>query len=146
MHTGIYLLFALLIGVISSVYMPMNALVGKYLGSPLTANISFYFVAFVTSIVLFAFFGEHETMYKFGTVPPYLFLTGVVSAFIVLSITFLIPILGIRTLTVLTITGSLLTAMVVSHFGALASPVDPINIKKVVGAVLLISGAIISVT
>jgi len=146
MQTGTYILFAFLVGVISSIYMPMNASVGKYLGSPLTASISFYFVAFITSVVLFAFFGEHDTIYKFNSVPPYLFLTGVVSAFIVLSITFLIPILGVRKLTVLTIAGSVLAAMVMSHFGALSSPVDPITLKKVVGAILVFLGAVISVS
>ncbi len=108
MQTGTYVFFAFLVGVISSIYMPMNATVGKHLGSPLTASISFYFVAFLTSVVLFAFFGEHDTIYKFKSVPPYLFLTGVASALIVLSITFLIPILGVRKLTVLTIAGSAL--------------------------------------
>ncbi|NQZ30793.1 MAG: DMT family transporter [Oceanospirillaceae bacterium] len=146
MQTGMYIIFALLIGVISSIYMPMNAAVAKHLGSSLTASISFYFVAFITAVVLFALFGEHETIYKFKSVPPYLYLTGVVSAFIVFSITFLIPIIGVRKLTTLTIAGSILTAMIVSHFGMLASPVDPITFKKVAGATLLFIGAVISVT
>ncbi|MEH6446532.1 MAG: DMT family transporter [Oceanospirillaceae bacterium] len=146
MQAGIYIIFALLIGVVSSFYMPMNASVAKRLGSSLTASISFYLVALVTSAVLFICFGEHETLYKFKSVPPYLLLTGVFSAFIVLSITFLIPILGVRKLTTLTIAGSIITAMIVSHFGVLTSPVDPITFKKVAGATLLFLGAAISVT
>ncbi|MFT5707831.1 MAG: transporter family-2 protein [Oceanospirillaceae bacterium] len=146
MQTGIYIIFALLIGVVSSIYMPMNASVAKHLGLSLTASISFYFVALATSVALFIFFGEHDTIYKFKSVPPYLLLTGVFSAFIVLSITFLIPILGVRKLTTLTIAGSIITAMVVSHFGMLTSPVDPITIKKLAGASLLFLGAVISIT
>jgi transporter family-2 protein len=146
MQTGIYILLALIIGVVSAIYMPMNATVAKYLGSSLTASISFYFVAFITSVILFIIFGEHETIHNFKSVPPYLFLTGVVSAFVVFGITFLIPIIGVRTLTVLTIAGSIITAMIVSHFGALSSPVDPINAKKVAGAVFLVLGAAISIS
>ena len=37
-------------------------------------------------------------------------------------------------------------AMIVSHFGILESPVDPINFKKVIGAALLIMGAMVSVS
>ena len=81
-----------------------------------------------------------------GFIMAYLYLTGFISAFIVLSITFLIPILGARKLVILSLTGQLLMAMIVSHFGALESPLDPVNFKKVIGAVLLIMGAIVSVS
>ena len=146
MQTSFYILFALLIGAISAIYLPMNSSVSRYLGSPLTANISFYVVALITSIVLFAFLGDFSTLDNIRSVPPYLYLTGFVSAFIVLAITFLIPILGARKLVVLSIAGQLIMAMIVSHFGVLESPVDPINLKKVAGAALLILGAFVSVS
>ena len=146
MQSGLYLLAALSIGAISSIYMPMNSSVSRYLGSPLTASITFYFVALITSLLLFAIFGETETIFNIGSVPPYLYLTGFISAFIVLSITFLIPILGARKLVILSLAGQLLMAMIVSHFGVLESPLDPVNFKKVIGAVLLIMGAIVSVS
>ena len=146
MQSGLYLLAALLIGAISSIYMPMNSSVSRYLGSPLTASITFYIVALITSLLLFAIFGESETIYNINSVPLYLYLTGFISAFIVLSITFLIPILGARKLVILSLAGQLLMAMIVSHFGVLESPLDPVNFKKVIGAVLLIMGAIVSVS
>jgi len=146
MQSGLYLLAALSIGAISSIYMPMNSSVSRYLGSPLTASITFYIVALITSLLLFAIFGESETIYKINSVPLYLYLTGFISAFIVLSITFLIPILGARKLVILSLTGQLLMAMIVSHFGVLESPLDPINLKKIIGALLLIMGAIVSVS
>jgi len=146
MQSGIYILFALLIGAISSIYLPMNSSVSRYLGSPLTASISFYLVALITSLLLFAFFGEFETIHNVKSVPPYLYLTGFISAFIVLSITFLIPILGARKLVILSIAGQILMAMIVSHYGVLESPEDPINPKKVFGAALLFLGALVSVS
>ena len=146
MHTGIYILFAILISIIASIHMPMNATVGKHVGSPLAASILFYFIAFITSVIVFVVFGEHEAIKKFGSLPPYLFFTGVVSAFVVVSITFLIPILGARQITVLSIAGSILTAMVLSHFGMLSSPEDPITIKKVIGALVLFLGVVISIS
>ena len=146
MQSGMYILFALLIGLISSVYMPMNSSVSKYLGSPLTASVTFYAVALITSIVLFILFGERETLNNIKSVPPYLFLTGFVSAFIVLSITFLIPVIGIRKLAIMTIAGQITMAMIVSHFGMLESPVDPITTRKLVGAGLLFIGAIVSIS
>ena len=124
----------------------MNSSVSKYLGSPLTASMSFYLVALITSVVLFLMFGQAETLQNFKTVPPYLFLTGFVSAFIVLGITFLIPILGTRQLVIFTLTGQLIMAMIVSHFGVLTAPQDPITLQKMLGAGLILTGAVVSIS
>ena len=104
-----------MIGVISAIYLPVNSSVSKYLGSPITANITFYFVALVTSVVIFAQFGDIQTIRNISRVPPHLFLTGFVSAFIVLALTFLIPKLGVRQLVILSIAGQLVMAMIVSQ-------------------------------
>ena len=146
MQTWIFIVFAFLIGAISSIYLPMNSSVARYLGSPLTASITFYFVALITSILLFLVFGKPGTIANIGAVPPYLYLTGFISAFIVLSITFLIPILGARQLVILLLAGQIMMAMIVSHLGILESPHDPITLRKVVGASLFITGAVVSVT
>ena len=58
MQSGLYIFFALIIGAISSIYLPMNSSVSRYIGSPLTASITFYLVALVTSIVLLLIFGQ----------------------------------------------------------------------------------------
>jgi len=145
MQTGVYVTLALLIGVISAVYLPMNSSVSRHLGSPLTANITFYGVALVTSVVLFALYGDFATIRRIPEVPPLLFLTGFVSAFIVLAITFLIPQLGARQLVILSIAGQILMAMAISHFGVLESPQDPLTLKKLIGAGLLVAGVAVSV-
>ncbi len=146
MQSGIYILLALFVGIISAIYLPMNSSVSKYLGSPLTANITFYFVALVTSIIVFAMVGDFQTIGNIKTVPVYLYLTGFISAFIVLAITFLIPILGPRKLLIISLAGQLVMAMIVSHLGILESPKDPITIKKVIGAGLLFLGVMVSVS
>jgi transporter family-2 protein len=146
MQTGIYILFAFLVGIISSIHMPMNATVGKHVGSPLAASILFYLVAFITSLAVFLIIGNTDTLQKLKSIPPYLFLTGIISAFVVVSFTFLLPILGARKMAVLSIAGSILTALFLSHFGLLSSPVEPITLKKGIGAAVLLAGVIISIT
>jgi transporter family-2 protein len=63
---------------------------------------------------------------------------------VVLGTTFLIPHIGARKFFILLITGQILMAIVVSHFGILESPKDPINMQKMIGAVLVLTGAIFS--
>jgi transporter family-2 protein len=44
----------------------------------------------------------------------------------------------------LLIAGQILMAIIVSHFGLLESPKDPVNLKKMIGAILVLTGAIFS--
>jgi len=146
MQSGTFIFLALCVGIISAIYLPMNSSVSRYLGSPLTANITFYFVALLTSIIVFAAIGDFKTIANVKSVPVYLYLTGFISAFIVLAITFLIPILGPRKLLIISLAGQLVMAMIISHLGILESPKDPITIKKIIGAGLLFVGAVVSVS
>lgn len=144
MQTAIYVGLALLMGTILSIYMPMNSSVSKYVGSAITANVTFFSVALITSIAIFFIFGNFDTLNRVKDVPVVLYLTGFVSAFFVLGTTFLIPHLGARRFFILLLAGQIVTAVAVSHFGILESPKDPINLKKVIGASLVILGAMIS--
>ncbi len=146
MQTGMYILFAFIIGIISSIHMPMNATVGKHISSPLAASILFYLVAFITSVIIFIFIGNYDAIHKIRSIPPYLFFTGVISALVVVSFAYLIPILGARQVAVLSIAGSILTAIFLSHFGLLSSPIEPITLKKAIGAAVLLLGVVISVS
>ncbi|UCF92759.1 MAG: DMT family transporter [Desulfobacterales bacterium] len=144
MQTIIYILLAFLMGVTTSVYLPMNSSVSKHIGSSITANITFFIVALLTSILIFILFGDFNTLPNLKAVPVYLYLTGFVSAFIVLGTTFLIPHLGSRTFFILLIAGQIVMATIVSNYGILSSPKDPITLRKVFGALLVVLGAIIS--
>jgi len=144
MQSIFYITLAILTGVIISVYLPMNSTVARHFGSPITANVTFFLVALLTAIVIFVLFGDLKTIGNLNQVPPYFFLTGVFSALMVLGTTFLIPKLGARRFFIMLIAGQVVMAMVVSHFGILESPNDPITLRKLSGALLLVLGAIVS--
>ena len=131
-------------GLIMSIYLPMNSSVAKYLGSAVTANVTFFFLALLTSILILLLSGQFTAVNQLKNVPVFLYLTGVISAFVVLGTTYLIPHIGARKFFILLITGQILMAIVVSHFGILESPKDPITLKKIIGAVLVLAGAIFS--
>jgi transporter family-2 protein len=145
MQAATYIIFTFLMGIIMSIYLPMNSSVSKYIGSSITANVIFFTIALITAIVIFLFFGEFQSIYRMNEVPAYLYLPGFLSAFIILGTTLLIPHIGARKFFILLIAGQIVTAIVISHFGVLESPSDPISIKKMLGASLVIAGAIISI-
>jgi transporter family-2 protein len=144
MQTMMFISLAFFLGVLMSIYLPMNSSVSRYIGSPITANVTFFLTALLTSIIIFLVGGQFDTISKVKEVPVYLYLTGFVSAFMILGTTFLIPHLGARKFFILLIAGQILMAVVISHFGILESPKDPITMKKLIGASLAVIGAIIT--
>jgi transporter family-2 protein len=144
MQNILYIVLSVAMGAMLSIYLPMNSSVSRLLGSPISANVSFFLVALITAVVIFFLFGDTKTIWNVKEVPPYLYLCGFVAAFIVLGTTFLIPKLGARRFFILMLTGQILMAIIVSHVGALESPKDPITLKKVFGAALIIAGAFFS--
>ena len=146
MNSGVYLAMALMVGLLAAFYLPMNAAVGRYLGSPLTATITFYTVALVSTILAFLMVGDTTTLKNITKVPKWLFLTGVASALVVFAITFLIPQIGARQMSLLAIGGQITMAMLVSHYGLLGTPEDPITLKKLIGAGLIFVGVVTTVS
>ena len=54
------ILLSLLVGSLLSIYLPMNSMVSKHLGSAITANITFFLMALVTSVALFCRMGRQR--------------------------------------------------------------------------------------
>ena len=144
MQTPTFTIIAFLMGVILSVYLPMNSSVSRYLGSSIAASATFFVVATITSIAILLFGGEYHALAKLKTVPVYLHLAGIISAFFIVGTTVLIPKIGARTFFIVLVSGQILMAVVISHFGLLESPQDPVTIKKLAGAMLVIGGAVLS--
>ena len=144
-QTLLYIVTAFMMGMTMSIYLPMNSSVSRHLGSSITANVTFFLVALVTSVAILLLFGDLGSVSKINKVPIYLYLTGFISAIIILGTTFLIPHLGARKFFILLIAGQIGMAIIVSHFGMLESPPDPVNLKKIIGALLVVAGVIISV-
>jgi transporter family-2 protein len=134
-------------GAITPIYLPMNSSVARYVSSPILANATFFFMALVTTLIALAITMRMEltadglaAIAKLKSVPVYLYLSGVFSALLVLGTTILIPRLGASTFFVIFVLGQVVMAMVVSHFGILESPQNPISLQKIVGIAFLMTG------
>ncbi len=144
MQTLSFLVVSFFLGVIMTIYLPMNSSISRYVGSPITASVIFFTVALITALLIFVIAGESATISKIKNIPVYLYLTGVISAFMILGTTFLIPKIGARKFFILLVSGQVIMAMIVSHLGILESPKDLITLKKLFGAALVVIGVFIS--
>ena len=145
MHHYILIISALLIGAITSLYMPMISSSSKILGSHLAGNIPFFAIALITSLVLLAFFGEFKSLSSANKIPLHYYSAGVLSALMILSMSLLLPALGIRKFIILVIAGQLIMSLVAGHYAIFGLTQDTITFKKILGALFLILGVLFTV-
>ena len=133
-------------GALGGIHVPINGALGARIGSALVATLTFYGVAFLVIAAANALLLDRAALASLARVPAWTYLLpGVISVLVVGANTYLIPRLGAVNLFVLVVASQLVVRSAISHFGWLASPVDPIGWQKVVGAALGFGGAILVV-
>ena len=137
-------LISVILGVVTAIYLSANSGVSKVLGSPLAANLPFFFNALVTSVIIVLVAGGTPTLKQWKQLPPHLYLPGVFSAVMILGTTALVSRLGAKPFFVLLLAGQLVGALIVSQFGWFGSPTSSSGLKEVLGITLMAAGAAIA--
>jgi len=133
----------LLIGFILSLHLAMNSQVGMILKNQKMGNAMFWTIGAITAIIIGLTGWDPAVFTRLKEVPLWLLTAGVMGGLLVFGIAWTMPQLGAGPAFVLLIAGQVISGMIFSHFGLLGSPVEPISMVKIVGVVLLISGAAI---
>ncbi|MEJ7739230.1 MAG: DMT family transporter [Chitinophagaceae bacterium] len=137
----IYLFILMLfIGVILTIHLTMNAQVGVILKNSKMGNAIFWTIGAITAIIIGLTAWDTEVFIRLKEVPAWLLTAGAMGAALVFGIAWTMPQIGAGSAIVLMIAGQVITGMVVSHFGAFGSPVEPVSLIKLLGALLLIAG------
>lgn len=130
----------LLIGVVLALHLTMNAQVGVILKNPKMGNAIFWTIGGITAILIGLTSWDTEVFTRVKDIPIWLLTAGAMGAALVFGIAWAIPQIGAGPAFVLMIAGQIFTGMVFSHYGLLGSPVEPISLMKILGALLLIGG------
>ena len=132
------------LGVILTVHLAMNGAVGAAIGNPRVGNALFWCIGAVMALVIGATGWQAGALSGLGRVNPLMLTAGAMGASLVFGIAWIIPQIGAQHMTVMLLTGQILSAMVLSHFGWLGSPVAPVSMTNMLGALLLIGGAFLA--
>ena len=134
-------LLALAMGATISIYLPMITRTAALLGSAPMANVPFFGVAFLTSIAIaLASGGRAADFQKTLSLPPWLYLAGVMSAGMIIGSSHLIPRIGIGAFFVLLVSGQVLAGLVFGQFGLFGVPASALTLGKIGGALMVIGG------
>jgi transporter family-2 protein len=131
----------LLLGVVLTVHLAMNGKVGSALGNPRVANALFWCVGALGAVVIGLTGWQAGALFPLKQVNPVLLTAGIMGACLVFAIAWLIPQIGAGKLMIALLAGQIIGGMVLSHFGWLGSPLEPITAKKAFGAVVVLAGA-----
>ncbi len=142
----LYVALAIFTGALGAIHVPINGALAVRIQSTAVATFTFYGVAFLIIAGITLLTADRESIRQLGSVPIWLYLVpGAISVLAVGSGTFLMPRLGAVNVFVITVFAQTLVRVVISHYGWLASPVDPISAPKLVGAAMVAFGAVLVV-
>lgn len=137
-----------LLGIVSGALIafqaPINTQLGRGLGMPLAAAcISFLAGAVVLTVASVVMSRVQGVTPNFRAPAPWLFVAGgLLGAMYVTTAILLIPRVGAAALMAFLVAGQLLTSIVLDRIGFLGMAVREISLGRVMGALLLLSGAL----
>jgi transporter family-2 protein len=138
----IYLIaLMLIIGFVLTLHLAMNSQVGAILKNPRMGNAIFWVIGGITAVIIGLTDWDPTVFARLKEVPLWLLTAGVMGGALVFGIAWTMPKLGAGNAFVLMIAGQVISGMIFSHFGLFGSPVEPISMAKLGGALLLVAGA-----
>jgi transporter family-2 protein len=138
------LLLSMFLGVVLTVHLAMNGAVGAALNNPRVGNALFWCIGALTALVIGATGWQSGALSGLGAVNPLMLTAGAFGATLVFGIAWLIPQVGAGPFTFALLAGQLISAMVLSHFGWLGSPRQPVVAANLLGVVVMIVGIVLT--
>ncbi|MEO8484053.1 MAG: DMT family transporter [Acidobacteriota bacterium] len=134
----------LLFGVVLTVHLAMNGAVGAALANPRVGNALFWCIGAIGALAIGATGWQSGALAGLRGVHPILLTAGAIGACLVFGIAWLIPQIGAGSVMIGLIAGQVLGGMVLSHYGWLGSPVQPVSTTNLLGAVVMLAGVWLS--
>jgi len=138
-------LLAVLVGAGLTLQVGMNSTVRMAIGSPVVATIVNFAVGLAALGLVAVASGARVVPGSTAAVPAWAWFGGLLGAAYVASTTVLGPRLGATALLALTLGGQMLAALAVDQYGVIGFPQSPVTPARLLGAVLVIAGALLIV-
>lgn len=133
-------LFTVFLGIILAVHLAMNGKVGSVLNNARVGNALFWCIGAMGAVAIGLTGWQSGALDPLKQVHPSLLTAGILGACLVFAIAWLIPQVGAGTVMITLLAGQVLGGLILSHFGWLGSPVQPITATKLAGVGIMIAG------
>jgi transporter family-2 protein len=143
MKIHLYIL-TILLGVVLAVHLAMNGRVGSVLQNARVGNALFWCIGAMGAMAIGLSGWRNGALDPLNQVHPALLTAGVLGACLVFAIAWLIPRVGAGSVMITLLAGQVLGGIILSHFGWLGSPIQPITVTKTVGVLVMIAGVVLA--
>jgi len=143
MKTYLYV-FTMLLGIVLTVHLSMNGKVGVALNNPRVGNALFWCIGAIGAVLIGLTGWQAGALNGLRSVHPVLLTAGLMGASLVFAIAWVIPQIGAGPMTFSLLAGQIVGGMVLSHYGWLGSPVQPVSMTNVLGALVMIGGVFLA--
>jgi len=123
---------------------PINAALGRSIGSPVGAATISFAVGFAVLVIATLAIGHGPNLLRVVNSPPWLLVGGAMGAMFVFAALWSVPLLGVVTTASLMIFGQMGAALLLDHYGAFGVAQHSINVTRVLSAALVAGGVILS--
>ena len=138
------LLLSMFLGVVLTVHLAMNGFVGAAIANPRVGNALFWCIGAATAVVIGLTGWQSGALNGLSSVNPIMLTAGAMGASLVFGIAWLIPQVGAGPFTYALLGGQLISAMVLSHYGWLGSPKQPVTPTNLLGVAVLVVGIVLT--
>jgi len=132
------------LGIVLAVHLAMNGKVGSVLNNARVGNALFWCIGALAALAIGMTGWSSGVLSPLKNVHPVLLTAGVLGACLVFAIAWLIPQVGAGPVMITLLAGQILGGLLMSHFGWLGSPVQPITMMKLLGVMVMIGGVVLA--
>ena len=137
-------IMTMFLGVVLAVHLAMNGKVGSVLQNARVGNALFWCIGALGAVAIGLSGWQRGALEPLKQVHPVLLTAGVLGACLVFAIAWLIPKVGAGNIMIVLLAGQVIGGLVMSHYGWLGSPVQPITLAKVAGVLVMIGGVLLA--
>lgn len=134
-------LFTIFLGVILAVHLAMNGKVGSILNNARVGNALFWCIGAAGAVLIGLTGWQTGALQPLKQAHPILLTAGILGACLVFAIAWLIPQVGAGPVMITLLAGQVIGGLLMSHYGWLGSPVQPITWAKLAGVIVMVGGA-----
>lgn len=137
------LFLVLVAGGMIALQAPTNAMLARAGGSPVLAALISFAVGTLVLLIVWLTGGTRPRGAAFEGLPAYAWFGGAYGALYVAVAAYAAPRIGLASLITIGIAGQIAMALLLDQMGALGLPREPVNLARIAGALLVITGVVL---
>jgi transporter family-2 protein len=139
--TFIFVVLALITGALIPIQASTNAAFSKSIGNPYITGVMVLLVGLIAALIFITISKSQIPAFaQLKSAPLYSYAGGLIVCAYVIMITVITPKLGVANAIGLIVTGQIICAIIIDHFGLFGATVRTIDAQRLIGAVLMIGG------